>query len=118
MPMDLQTAANIAATISAMVDVITLGRESFSEYFRRREIDPSTIKIAESVQITFSTYSDAEISAIEKRIIRCRDRFIEEGSGEQRSGCLCSVLRDAKDGNGGDLSFFPEWDLYFTQLKC
>lgn len=35
------TLATTAAVISAMVDVIQLGRDSFQNYFKRRQNDPS-----------------------------------------------------------------------------
>lgn len=107
----------IAAMISAMADVITIGRETYEFYLRLRRDDPSTSQTAEKLAKAFSTYSPDEIAAIEKRITRCRDRFIQEGAGEARKQCFCSVLRDVREGNGGVFPN-PEWERTFKQLNC
>lgn len=107
----------IAAMISAMADVITIGRESYDFYLRLRHADPSTAETAEILAKAFSSYSPDEIAAIENRITRCRDRFIQEGAGEARRKCFCSVLRDVRDGNGGTFPN-PEWERTFTHLNC
>jgi len=49
---------------------------------------------------------------------RCRSRFMQEGSGQQRITCICSVLTDAKEGSGGDLPDVGNWPDIFQQLKC
>ena len=113
-PISLATAA---AVISAMVDVIQLGKETFQEYLRRRERDPTLPAKEQALVRAFSTYSPSEVEAILRRIESCRQRFIEEGSGAARRTCLCSVLRDVRDGNGGRIPE-PEWERNFDQLKC
>lgn len=107
----------IAAMISAMADVITIGRETYETYLRLRRDDPSTAKTAEILAKAFSSYSAEEIAAIEERIKRCRGRFIEEGSGEARRTCFCSVLRDVRDGNGGTFPD-PYWEATYANLGC
>ena len=109
--------AALAATISAMVDVLRLGKETYEEYFRQRERDPSLAEKVKVLSLTFSTYSSEELDAIKERIENCRRRFIEEGAGDARRRCLCSVLRDVRDGNGGTIPE-PEWESAFEQLKC
>lgn len=109
--------AGIAATISAMVDVIRFGKESFQEYYARRERDPGLNRKVKVLEVAFSTYSAEEIEAIDERIQNCRRRFIEEGSGEARRICLCSVLRDVRDGNGGHIPD-PEWEQAYDRLGC
>ncbi|SEP79046.1 hypothetical protein [Nitrosomonas ureae] len=109
--------AGLAAIISAMVDVIRLGKETYEEYLERREGDPAIERKARALETAFSTYSPEEIAAISARIHNCRRRFIEEGAGDARHGCLCSVLRDVRDGNGGSIPD-PEWEEAYRQLKC
>ena len=116
MPFDLPYWSGIAALISGMVDVINLG-VPLSEAIALHRRDPRNARLALVLQSAFSTYSDDEVRAIEDRIKSCRERFMAEGSGERRAACLCSVLRDVKDGNGGDLPA-AEWEDIFSQLKC
>lgn len=106
-----------AAMVSAMIDVIRLGRESFQEYFARRSSGPDRERKGAELEKALSTYSPAEVGAIVDRINACRDRFIEEGVGEKRKRCLCSVFRDVKDGNGGTLPD-PEWQRAYELLGC
>ena len=109
--------ANLAAIISAMVDVIQLGRDAFGEFFIQRQEDPQLQRKADALAAALSTYSDEETAAIIERIERCRRRFVEEGAGEARRRCICSVLRDVRDGNGGAIPD-PEWDRAYRQLRC
>lgn len=109
--------AALAAIISAMADVYTVGRDTFSDYLERRRSAPDYRQKGEALQKALSTYSDQEIDAIKDRIENCRERFIREGSGEQRKTCLCSVLNDVKDGNGGVMPV-SEWDEIYNQLNC
>jgi hypothetical protein len=106
-----------AALISAMIDVIQLGRDSFQAYFERRTKAPDVETKGAELERALSTYSVGEIDAIINRIEKCRDRFIEEGVGENRKRCLCSVFRDVRDGNGGVLPD-PEWQRAYEQLGC
>jgi hypothetical protein len=108
--------ANIASIIGAMMDVINTGRDTYDFFLKQRQKSKTTEKIAERLQISFSTYSEEEIGALEKRINNCRVLFIREGSGQQRKECLCSVLRNIKDGNNG----FPdaEWSVMYDHLGC
>lgn len=106
--------ASVAAIVSAMADVVTVGRETFDYFLRQRLDDPDLPRKAAVLAATYSTYSDREIEAIRKRVENCRDRFIEEGSGEARKNCLCSVLRVVKDGNGGYIPV-EEWQRAYNQ---
>lgn len=109
--------AALAATISAMADVIQFGERTFDRYFRARRDSPENARKVEALQQAFGTYSDAEIEAIRRRVEACRERFIGEGSGEARKKCLCSVLRDVRDGNGGTIPD-EEWSRYYDVLGC
>jgi len=117
MALSLKEWADIAAIVSAMSDVLTVGRDTFSGYLRRHRADRNLPVKAAQLQAAFSTYSDDEIEEIANRIRRCRDRFNEEGAGKQRVRCLCSVLRDVKDGNGGQIPV-DEWESIYRQLQC
>lgn len=109
--------AATGAMISAMVDVIQLGRESFQAYFARRAAAPDARARGVGLERAFSTYSPAEVEAIANRIDSCRRRFIEEGAGGSRRQCLCSVLRDVREGNGGTIPD-PEWQRAYETLGC
>jgi hypothetical protein len=109
--------AEWAAIISAMADVYTVGRATFTDFLNRRRAAPNYVARGQLLQAALSTYSDDEIEAIKKRIESCRDRFIAEGSGAQRKVCLCSVLSDVRDGNGGTIPMPDLHDIYNT-LGC
>jgi len=100
-----------------MIDVLTIGREPFQAYLQNRSRDPLLQRNAAALERAFSTYSDRELDAIKMRIESCRDRFVREGSGPQRKICLCSVLQDVKDGNGGSIPI-EEWERAYEQLGC
>lgn len=114
MAFNLNDWAEIAAMISALTDVITIGKETYQTYYNRRKSDPATQRQA---LLLSNTFSDDEIESIKTRIKRCRDRFINEGSGEQRATCICSVLKDVKDGNGGHIPD-EDWERSYEQLRC
>lgn len=113
----LDTIASLAAVVSALTDLYTLGKEPFEDYLRRRRetITPNTLD-GGSISF-FSSYSDKEVRAIEKRLLECRKRFIAEGNGLQRRKCLCSVLADVRSGNNG-LPPSTSWHQLADQLSC
>jgi len=113
----LEVASQLAAVISAMTDVYSLGKQSFAGYLAGREKASDFQERGELLRKALSTYDDSEIKVIEKRIKGCRDRFKKEGGGRARKLCLCSVLKDVKDGNGGKFPF-PEWESIYNQLGC
>jgi hypothetical protein len=115
--LSLEQFAYLAAIISAMADVYTVGRDTFSDYFAARQRAPDYRDKGQRLQQALSTYSDAEMEAIKARIEACRDRFILEGSGPQRKTCLCSVLSDVRADNGGIIPE-PEWQRVYDQLGC
>jgi hypothetical protein len=113
----LEQYAALAAIISAMTDVYTVGRDSFTSFLDRRKRASDYLSRGELLKHALSTFSDRELDAIKERIEGCRDRFINEGSGVRRKNCLCSVLNDVRDGNGGSIPI-PEWDDIYNQLGC
>jgi hypothetical protein len=115
--LSLEEFAQLAAIISAMADVYTVGRDTFSAFLSRRESSPEYIAKGRRLQQALSTFSDGELDAIKQRIEACRARFIREGSGAQRRECLCSVLSDVMVGNGGIMPD-PEWTRVYEQLAC
>jgi len=97
----LETIASLAAVVSALTDVYTVGRDTYQNYLarRRREMTPSTL--SQQVIVFFGTYTDEEVEAIERRLRACTERFIAEGVGGARKTCICSVLQDVQAGNNG-----------------
>lgn len=85
------------------------------EKYRR---DPETIQEADRVSRVFSTYSEAEIQHLIELVEGCRTRFIAQGSGAARAQCLCSVLREAMEGNGGTLPLIDDWENIYQTLGC
>jgi hypothetical protein len=117
MALPLADWASIAAIVSAMCDVIATGRTSFEVFYRERLASPETTAQAAILSEIFSTYSDEELDAIRERIEGCRRRFIEEGAGDRRARCLCSVLTDVRDGNGGVIPV-NDWSDIYKRLGC
>jgi hypothetical protein len=117
MPLNLSDWASIAAIVSAMCDVISVGRETFEQAFNRRSNAPDANDRGAILAKAMSTYSDEEVEAIRDRLDGCRQRFISEGSGPNRATCLCSVLQDVKDGNGGSIPF-DDWARTYETLGC
>jgi hypothetical protein len=113
MPMPLpifEIAAQIATIFSAIASAAQL-RISYKEALKR--VDDNIVDI--QARVLVSTYSDDELQAIHRRISSCRDRFIAEGDGKARVSCMCQVLKDAIDGNGGSAPL-PEWEEMFKKL--
>lgn len=121
MPITSGTWLFIAATISALSDAVNLGisfNKAYEKYTLRRV--GNTARLSRRVRVlrtAFSTYSTDEVEAIAERLRRCRDRFIREGAGSQRAKCLCSVLEDVRDGNGGMIPV-AAWRDAYKQLQC
>lgn len=107
----------LAAMISAMIDVVRLGRDTYAEFVSERREDPELGPKAKGLAAALGTYSQDEVAAIIERIDECRQRFMAEGSGAARTRCICSVLRDVRDGNGGTLPH-EDWEAAWDQLGC
>ena len=90
----------------------------FEDSLLRHLREPDTIKEAQRASVEFSTFSDAEVESLLNRIKGCRDRFIEQGGGLDRARCICSVLQQAVDGNGGSLPVIDDWVSIYSQLNC
>jgi hypothetical protein len=89
-------------------------RSTYEKYHN----DKATLGEARRVSVEFSTYSDAELNSLLRRLEGCRDRFVLQGGGAERAECICSVLREAMVGNGGTLPIIDDWPNIFRQLKC
>jgi hypothetical protein len=84
-------------------------------YFRS---NPVTIEEAQTASVLYkTTFSDDELQDIIRRVEGCRVRFIEQGDGDDRVKCLCSVFRHAKTGNGGNLPDVGGWPEIYAQLQ-
>jgi hypothetical protein len=107
----------ILASVKAIAESIRTGL-SLAETYAKYRHDPDVVREAERVSQDDSTFSPAEVSAIQARLEGCRTRFIEQGGGADRSRCVCGVLREAKEGNGGSLPRIDDWERYYAQLDC
>jgi hypothetical protein len=105
------------AGLKALYDVIEWGVD-YAAALRKHKEESETIAESQRVAVAFSTYSDAEVEAIIRKINGCRDRFIQQGGGTDRARCLCSIFQEIKNGNGGDLPRIDDWQRMFDQLKC
>jgi hypothetical protein len=90
----------------------------YATAFRKHREESDTIVEASRVAELFSTYSDAEIQELIKKIEGCRVRFIKQGSGADRARCICSIFQEISDGNGGQLPKIDDWQRMSDQLKC
>lgn len=112
--------ASLMATISAMcavwgvADTVIRGKMFNLAYQRNL----NTFKEVELglLQQALSTYNDAEILAINRRMENCSNIFIAEGDGKQRAKCLCNVLNNVREGNGGELPDIDNWRRTYGQL--
>jgi hypothetical protein len=80
--------------------------------------DEATLREAERVSVQFSTYSDNEVDSLLRRLKGCQERFTLQGGGAERVQCICSVLHEAMEGNGGTLPIIDDWQNIYHQLKC
>jgi hypothetical protein len=80
--------------------------------------DPETIRESQRVSVAFSTFSEEEVQSLLNRMKGCQDRFIAQGGGLDRARCMCSVLQQAKDGNGGTLPHIDDWQNIYAQMNC
>jgi hypothetical protein len=102
------------STAKAVFESVKSGID-FLSVLKKYRADPATIQESKRVSAVFSTFSDAEVAAIAKRLDECRKRFAAEGSGQQRAACFCSVFSDVRDGNGG-IPPIDDWQNMFRQL--
>jgi hypothetical protein len=105
------------AGMKALFDLVEGAPDYYRSYTRHRE-ERATIEAARRASLSFSTYSDRELEDLIRRIEGCRDRFIEQNAGQDRSRCLCNILNQIKDGNGGELPEVDAWREMYAQLKC
>ena len=101
----------------ALFEATTLGVDLYKAYDQHKR-ERSTITEARRVSENVSTFSPEEVEAMLKRLQSCRDRFVTEGSGQARRQCLCSVFKDAIEGNGGELPRIDDWQNIFSRLQC
>ena len=111
---DLTSYVHVATIVSTLAKALDTGLSYFKAL---RQVEAEPAKIEAAAKQLQSTYDDAEIKSLLERIQGCRDRFVDEGHGPNRKRCLCSVLRDAKSGNGGRMPV-DEWDDMYSSLGC
>ncbi|WP_288940854.1 hypothetical protein [uncultured Roseovarius sp.] len=81
-----------------------------------RDSDVSVTHIL-AAQISLGTYTDVEVREIRRRLEQCNRQFIEVFEGQDRKRCICFVLNQVKDGNGGTIPD-PNWQSTYDQLNC
>jgi hypothetical protein len=112
-----QTWLEVLAWTKAIFEGITSSAnlyDTFSKYSK----DKDTISEASRVSVAYSTFSEEEVIAILQRLKGCRDRFIEQGAGQDRARCVCSVLNEVISANGGALPVIDDWENIYATLKC
>ncbi|MGB0766223.1 MAG: hypothetical protein ACPGYV_00780 [Phycisphaeraceae bacterium] len=107
---NLELATQVATIISALTSAAQLGIS-----YNRAVSGIDQKQIARQAKTLVSTYDDEELDSLKERLEKCRRRFITEGDGRQRVRCLCSVLEDAIDGNGGTAPI-DDWQDTYDQL--
>jgi hypothetical protein len=117
MPADVLLWLEALAGLKALYDLVE-GAVDWAASYQRHRQEADTIREAQRVSVEFSTYSDAEIQAIIRRIEGCRDRFIAQGGGKDRASCLCSIFNEIIAGNGGFLPNIDDWQKMYKVLHC
>jgi len=107
----------VLSLTKALFDAIKLGEDVLDSYRKHRQ-EADTIQESQRVSVVFSTYSEDEVRAILLRLQGCRDRFIAQGGGADRARCVCNVLNEVKEGNGGHLPLIDDWENIYRQLNC
>jgi len=105
------------AGLKALYD-LAQGGIDYAASFRRHRSENDTVAESGRAAALYSTYSDAEVQELIKKIEGCRDRFIMQGSGADRTRCICSIFQEIAAGNGGKLPKIDDWQRMFDQLKC
>jgi hypothetical protein len=105
------------AGFKALYDLVSGVPDYYASFKRHRE-ESDTIEAARLASERYSTFSDKELRILIRKIEGCRDRFILQGSGKDRAQCLCSILNEIKDGNGGELPNVDAWHVMYAQLHC
>ena len=107
----------VLSLIKAIFDAFKLGADVTESYQKHRK-EKDTIQESQRVSAIYSTYSEDEIRAMISKLEGCRDRFIKQGGGKDRIRCICSILNEVVDGNGGSLPHIDDWENIYNQLGC
>jgi hypothetical protein len=86
--------------------------------YQKYRADKATIAESHRASGAYSSYSEEELQSLLDRLQGCRQRFIDQGGGLDRARCICSVLNEAQDGNGGTLPDVDDWQNIYSQLRC
>ncbi len=105
------------AGLKALYDLAS-GVPDYVSSFAKHKEDSATIAESERVSASYSTFSDAEVREILNRIEGCRERFIAQGSGRDRTRCLCSIFKEIIEGNGGQIPKIDAWERMYKELRC
>lgn len=107
----------ILAWIKTLFEATKASIDLKTTYLKYRN-DRETVQESQRVSVAFSTFSEEEVDSLLDRIEGCRARFIAQGSGSDRARCICSVLQEAMEGNGGALPLIDDWQNIYRQLNC
>ena len=107
----------VLAWTKALFDATTSSINVYDAYNKHKG-ERDTQQEASRASMAYSTFSEEEVNAMLDRLKGCRDRFVEQGGGEERAKCICSVLNEAMKGNGGSLPHIDDWKRIYSTLKC
>lgn len=109
---------DILSWVKALYEV-TKGAFDLKKLYDKYRHDPETVQEAERVSVKFSsTYSEAEVNSLLGDLKAAEIGLIKQGSGADRARCLCSVLQEAMEGNGGVLPLIDDWAKIYHKLNC
>ena len=117
--MELTAIAAIVSAACAVVQLLRRRERTVDSNAIREEIPPDIVVESSEfvlVALTLNTYDDAEIRSIRNRLAKCRDDFERTLNGCERCKCICRVLRQVVNGNGGALPNVKGWNETFDQL--
>jgi hypothetical protein len=110
-----ETWLQVLSLIKALFEAATLGDDIFKAYEKHKN-EQDTQQEAKRVSRVYSTFSEEEVKAMLARLEGCRDRFIKQAGGKERVICICSVLDEVKQGNGGLLPKIDDWERIYSAL--
>ena len=106
----------ILAGIRALYDLVKFDSDYQTSFLKYR----SEIKVYREAQRVAGIFHSSrnEIDALVSDIGACRHRLESQGSGNDRSRCLCRILSSIKEGNGGSIPPIDEWERMHAELGC
>lgn len=107
--------------ITALVQSIDQSVEALERGVSFNEIEAPVSRVSVThiiaAKISLGTYSDEEVREIHRRLENCKKQFIHTFDGDDRTRCICYILTQVKNGNGGTIPD-PDWQATYDQLNC